>query len=159
MYIAQKPCTISGNKYLIDDVINTEYVSDEDIARLVKMKLIVATGAEAAPVVNAAPEEILAKPMPVTVPIITDDGVTEIALTAEGIYNALKAIQSKADEAVEIVKVAETEAECILIHKLDERKTVKAAAEARAEELTKEPNPDDDPEGKNPDDDPEGSDA
>lgn len=129
MYIALKPCTISCKKYFINDEVDTTNLSDSELKRLAKMKLIVEAGTADV----AVPAHTV-----ITLPIINNDGVSEISLTAEGIYNAIKAIQSKADEAVEIAKNATTEAELILIHKLDTRTSVQKAAVARVNEITNE---------------------
>ena len=134
MYIALKPCRVSGEKYLINDVVDVSKLSEREIAALVKMKKI--AGTSEAPVVpnNGEPAETLFE-----VPVINKDETFNIEITGAQLAEVVAIIQKSADDAVKAVKEVTAEAPLILIHRLDGRKSVQEAAQKRAEELTANP--------------------
>lgn len=133
MYIALKPCRVSGTKYLINDVVDVSKLSEREIAALVKMKKIAGTSDNSgAPVVpgNGESAEALFE-----VPVINKDEVFNIEITGAQLAEVVAIIQKAAEEAVKAVKEVTAEAPLILIHRLDTRKSVQEAAQKRAEEL------------------------
>ena len=137
LYIALKPCRISGKDYLINDEIDVSKLSESEIAALCKKKTIVGmpdvAGAPAASE-NGEPAEALFE-----VPVINKDEVFNINITGAQFAEVVAIIQKTADEAVKAVKEVTAEAPLILIHRLDGRKSVQEAAQKRAEELTAKP--------------------
>lgn len=133
MYIALKPCRVSGKMYLINDEVDVSSLSEREIAALVKMKKIIGvpdkTGNSDVPG-NGEPEEKLFE-----VPVINKDEVFNINITGAQLAEVVAIIQQTADEAVKAVKEVTAEAPLILIHRLDTRKSVQEAAQKRAEEL------------------------
>lgn len=74
-------------------------------------------------------------PITITIPITKDDGILEVNATPESIVAAMCNLQLAADESIEAIKTMTDDTALILIHALDGRKTVKAAAQSRAAEL------------------------
>lgn len=131
MYIALKPFRSAGVDYIIDDKVDVSKLNEAQIANLVHKKLIVKTGED---------ETILpGTPFPesVTIPVDADDGTIEVSMTPEQLLVVIAILQLTADDAAKAVKELTEEAQLILIHRLDTRKTVKEAAQNRAEALAK----------------------
>lgn len=132
MYIALKPCQISGKKYIIDDEVDVSMLTEQEIASLCKKKLIVkaVAGDNAC---TASPEEAL-----LTVPVVTKDETVEVTVTGEQLRDVVALVQKTAEEAKKEIKIITEEAMLILIHRLDNRSSVQEAAQKRAEALAKE---------------------
>ena len=133
MYIALKPCRVSGEKYLINDIVDVSKLSEREIAALLKMKKIAGT-ADAA-VLPGTPAEGEPEEKLFEVPVINKDEVFNINITGAQLAEVVAIIQQTAEEAVKAVKEVTAEAPLILIHRLDTRKSVQEAAQKRAEEL------------------------
>lgn len=67
-----------------------------------------------------------------------DDGVLEVTAPVESIVAAIRNLQLTAEESVKAIETMTDEMALILIHALDGRKTVKAAAEARAKKVERD---------------------
>lgn len=145
MYIALKPCRISGENYLINDEVDVSKLSAREIAALVKMKKI--AGSSDAPVLPGTPADGEPEEKLFEVPVINKDEVFNINITGAQLAEVVAIIQQTAEEAVKAVKEVADEAPLILIHRLDSRKTVQEAAQKRAEELTSNPEDGANPEG------------
>lgn len=76
----------------------------------------------------------------ITIPITKDDGVLEVTATIESVVEAICNLQLTAEESVKVIETMTDEMSLILIHALDGRKTVKAAAKARAAILESQAN-------------------
>ena len=137
MYIALKPCRVSGEKYLINDVVDVSKLSEREIAALVKMKKI--AGSSDASVLPGTPADGEPEEKLFEVPVINKDEVFNINITGAQLAEVVAIIQKSADDAVKAVKEVTAEAPLILIHRLDSRKSVQEAAQKRAEELTANP--------------------
>ncbi len=74
----------------------------------------------------------------ITIPITIDDGVLEVTAPVESIVAAIRNLQLTAEESVKAIETMTDEMALILIHALDGRKTVKAAAEARAKKVERD---------------------
>lgn len=133
MYIALKPCRVSGEKYLINDIVDVSKLSEREIAALLKMKKIAGT-ADAA-VLPGTPAEGEPEEKLFEVPVINKDETFNIEITGAQLAEVVAIIQKSADDAVKAVKEVAAEAPLILIHRLDSRKSVQEAAQKRAEEL------------------------
>lgn len=123
MFLALKPCTIAGNKYIIDDEVDVSMCSDAEIARLLKKRFIVKSGEDE---VNAGV---------FTVPVITKDCSITVDVTGEQLVTVLTLIQGTAEAAIEAIKNINDDAILILIHRLDTRKSVQEAAKKKGEAL------------------------
>lgn len=133
MYIALKPCRISGENYLINDEVDVSKLSEREIAALLKMKKIV--GMPDASVLPGTPADVEPEEKLFEVPVINKDEVFNINITGAQLAEVVAIIQQTAEEAVKAVKEVTAEAPLILIHRLDTRKSVQEAAQKRAEEL------------------------
>lgn len=133
MYIALKPCRISGASYIINDEVDTSKLSESEIAALCKKKMIV--GVPDASVLPGTPAEGEPEAKLFEVPVINKDEVFNINITGAQLAEVVAIIQKAAEEAVKAVKEVTAESPLILIHRLDTRKSVQEAAQKRAEEL------------------------
>ena len=131
VFIALKPCLISGVQYFIDDDVDVSKLTDEQIAALCKRKVIVKAGESEGEYYSATLEETM-----LSVPVITKESTLTLPMTGEQLCTVVSVIQRPAEEAVELVKDINEEPTLILIHRLDSRKTVQAVAKERAEALT-----------------------
>lgn len=71
----------------------------------------------------------------ITIPITRDGGVFEVTASIESVVAAICSLQLTAEESTKAIETMTDEMALILIHALDGRKTVKAAAEAKAKKL------------------------
>ena len=133
MYIALKPCRVSGEKYLINDIVDVSKLSEREIAALLKMKKI--AGTPDASVLPGTPADVEPEEKLFEVPVINKDETFNIEITGAQLAEVVAIIQKSADDAVKAVKEVAAEAPLILIHRLDSRKSVQEAAQKRAEEL------------------------
>lgn len=78
---------------------------------------------------HTAPERII-------IPITKDGGVLEVPAAPESVVTAACNLQLTAEDSIKAIETMTDETALILIHALDSRKTVKAAAQARAEALS-----------------------
>ncbi len=74
-------------------------------------------------------------PTIITLPIARDGGVLEVTATPESIVTFVQSLQLTAEESTKVIETMTDDTALILIHALDGRKTVKAAAQARAAAL------------------------
>ena len=133
-YICIKGLSLSGIEYEPGDHIPAEAVLPSRVRALVNQKYITAqAGAADAP--PEEPQERPEEPAPIVIPLTRDGGVYEVVAAPASIVAAACALQLTAEDAAEHIKAMDDETAIILIHALDSRKTVKAAAEARAKEL------------------------
>lgn len=128
MYIALKPCTISGSKYLVNDVVDTSALSSAEVAALIKRKQIAGNNEGVVPA--ASLESTL-----IAIPVLGEEENFAVSLSDEQIVEVFTVLQQTADDAIKAIGEMTAENALILIHRIDERKTVKKAAEARAKEL------------------------
>lgn len=132
MYKALKPFRSAGVDYIIDDEVDVSKLNVAQVANLVQKKLIVKTGeSETTAPVSPVPELI-------TIPINTEDGTIDVSVTLEQLLVVIALLQLTAEEAAKEVKDITEEAQLILIHRIDSRKTVQKAAKERAEALAEE---------------------
>lgn len=133
-YICTKGLTLSGAKYAPGDTIPAEAVLPHRV-RALKNQGYIATRAETAATVPEPPQEPEETPAPIVIPLTRDGGVFELVTGQESIVACACNLQLTAEKAVEVIQGMEDGDALVLIHALDSRKTVKAAAQARAEEL------------------------
>ena len=133
-YICIKGLTLSGAQYEPGDPIPAEAVLPNRVRALVSQKYI-AVQSETAVAGPEAPQERPTEPALIVIPLTRDGAVCEVEAAPVSIVAAACTLQLTAEEATEQIKAMDDETAIILIHALDSRKTVKAAAEARAKEL------------------------
>lgn len=71
----------------------------------------------------------------ILIPLTRDGGVLNVPAAPESVVAAVCNLQLSAEDGIKAIEAMTDETALILIHALDSRKTVKAAAEARAKKL------------------------
>ncbi len=87
-------------------------------------------------------------PVKIIVPLARDGGVLEVPADPESIVTFVRNLQLTAEESTKAIEAMTDDTALILIHALDGRKTVKAAAQARAAILESQANSGDVPGGE-----------
>lgn len=132
-YTCIKPATFAGVKYKPGDAIPAEAIPADRVGAVIRMGLI----AEQADGVLA--ERQPKQPESVgtfTVPIVFDNGdVEQLPVTPATVEEVVSVLQMTADGATEHIADMTDDAALILIDACDSRKTVKAAATARAKAI------------------------
>ena len=131
--VALKACSFGGEKFFIGDEIPAKYVVNPKAQQKLGVLAIVDVDTEK----NADNNTVI--PAPALSIIVNKDG-EELVLepTDKGIQDVFNVLIGKTDEAEPIITEMDDNDALILLHLSDPRKTVKAAAEARAKELAGE---------------------
>ena len=133
-YVALKPCCFAGQRFKIGENIPDGIVHPGNAKNLVKMGVIAEQNGETEKVViteTVQQETII-------VVIHAEEGDMPLNLTAEGLQSVVDVLTSKPSDAEPIIEQMTDGDALILLHITDNRKTVKAAAEARAQALSPE---------------------
>lgn len=131
-YIAKKPCSFGGKRFLIGDVIPSDLILPENVSRVVAYGQIavVEDGIDTS-AAESGTEGIVLR--------VQGDGEEHsVALTNEELQLIFDTLQMSAENAVKSMELFKSEDALILLHATDTRKTVRKAIEARAEALTAE---------------------
>ena len=137
-YIALKPCSFAGLNYLIGNEVPEEVLQPASIKSLIKMGVIAATGNETTVADAQSPAESAQSPEKVSIHVEVDEGTLELCVPAEGLqqlFNAMLVNVGQAEKAVEQMTDVDT---LVLLSLVDSRKSIKAAAEARAKAINEE---------------------
>lgn len=132
--IAKKPCSFGGVKFYIGDQIPSEHVLEPQAQE--KMGVLAIVADEAAPA--AAPEVSHNEVDTMTVVIRAQEGDMPLNLTRDGLQAVVDVLTVKPAEAENIIEKMVDGDALILVHIVDSRKAVKAAAEERAKALNSE---------------------
>lgn len=135
-YIAQKPCHLAGQAFLIGDLVPDEVIHPGNAKNLLKMGIIAEAGGEKATGTLVAKEETKSEPMVIT--IRTKEGELELEPTAEGIQAVFAVLTSAAKDVEPTIKAMTDADALILLDLADSRKTVKELARDRALEISQE---------------------
>ena len=128
--IAKKPCSFGGEQFYIGDEIPAEIVLNPKEQE--KRGVLVCVDAQGQP----QPEPQLAPVHTVNISVSTDDGQPiDLDVYPEGLNEVFAALMSNPTTAEEIVNQMTDGDALILLHMADSRKSIKAAAEARAKAL------------------------
>lgn len=133
-YICTKGLTLSGAEYAPGDTIPAEAVLPHRV-RALKNQGYIAAQTEAATTATGAAQEPDNEPTPIVIPLTRDGGVFELLAAPASIVACACTLQLTAEKAIEAIEATEDGDALVLIHALDSRKTVMAAAKARAEKL------------------------
>lgn len=131
--IALKPCSFGGVKFYIGDEVPVASVLNPKEQEKLGTLAVVNDGSQDTPAV--APGVSLDA---MELVVHAEKGDTPLNVSKDGIQAVVDAVTGTADEAVAIVKAMTDGDALILLHMIDSRKTVKTAAEARAQELNAE---------------------
>lgn len=120
--IAQKPCSFGGKKFYIGDEVPAEIVLNP------KMQ-------EKMGVLAFAPDGV-SKDEPVAVILHAEEGDVELKLTHGGLQAIFDAMTGNAEKAASVIEEMTDTQALLMLHVADGRKTIKAAAEARAKAIS-----------------------
>lgn len=127
MFTALKPCKICGIKYLIDDTVNVDLLTEQQIAALVKKKYLA--------YVDNSDDAIIQK---TAIPVDAGDGSLNVELSGDEIVEVFTVLQiSDNTAAIEIVSEISNIDELRLLKATVIKKPVKEAVVKRYEEICK----------------------
>lgn len=131
-YVCLKACVLGGVQYGQGDSIPAEAVLPARACALQRMGYL--TEASESP--HTGLEEMKGIPeTPIIVPVIYGDDAVDVPAMPEDIRTVFSILQKNADDAVKSIEAVEREEVLVLLRTADGRKTVKAAADARAKAL------------------------
>lgn len=143
--IAQKPCSFGGKKFYIGDEIPVEYVLNPTAQANMGIIAIVPdddtdsdTGSEPGSECEKTFSNIVIPDVTMSILVSTENGVETLEPTDEGIQDIFTVLIGKASDAEAVINQMNDADALILLHMADSRKSVKAAAEARAKALSQE---------------------
>lgn len=137
-YVALKPCCFAGHRFRIGETVPDELVHPGNADNAVKMGLIARQPGEATQTVAQTAAKVCTAVETMSVTIHAEKGDMDLNLTAKGLQAVVDVLTSKVEDAEPIV-AAMTDADAlILLHCTDNRKSVKVAAETRAQALNEE---------------------
>lgn len=134
-YIAQKPCRLAGQAFLIGDLVPDEVIHPGNAKNLLKMGIIAETSGDHISIFQAA-EGATSEPMVIT--IHSKDGDLELEPTPEGIQAVFDVLTSSAKDVEPTIKAMTDADALILLDLADSRKSVKELARDRALEISQE---------------------
>ena len=128
--IAKKPCSFGGERFYIGDEIPVKLVQNPKTQE--KYGNLAIVNDDTQTMETVAPADV------VEIVIRAKEGDMPLNLTKDGLQAVVDVLTGVADDAVPIIKEMTDGDALILLHLTDSRKTVKTAAEARAQELNSE---------------------
>lgn len=134
-YVALKPCRVAGQDFRIGESIPDGLIHPGNANNLVRMQLIAEAEAESGTTVETK-ETIIIPDATLSIFVRTESGDMELEPTDAGIQDVFTALIGTATDAETVIDRMDDEDALILLHMADSRKTVKAAAEARAKALS-----------------------
>lgn len=135
--IARKPCSYQGKKFYIGDEIPPEYVLNPKAQEEMGKLAIVSDGAELSETISEddAPE---LNPATVEITVQAEEGEVALDIPVGEFQTLFDILSTTAEQGVELVPQLTSGDALILLHVVDSRKTIKAAAEARGKALASE---------------------
>lgn len=130
--IAKKPCSFGGKRFYIGDEIPGEFVLNPHDLEKMGVLTIVNDNAAFAEMDLA---ESGGNTAVIHLVIRSKDGDVALALDPESIQTVMDVLTANSDNAVELVKQITADDILFLVNEADSRKTVQAAAKARAQAL------------------------
>lgn len=127
--IAKRPCSFGGKKFFIGDEIPSEFVLDPKIQE--KMGVLVRVDAQGHP---APVQEEPKKTIKIRIPV--EEGDLDLDVTHDGLQDVFSVLAAKATDAETVIEQMTDGDALILLHLTDSRKTIKTAAEDRANAIS-----------------------
>ena len=127
--IAKKPCSFGGKRFYIGDEIPVELVKEPKTQERYGNLVIVNDEAAAAPAMDPG------DPAGDTTVFAVMVGDTSITLAPENVQTILDVLTANADDAAALIKQMNSVSMLFIVNAADSRKTVQAAAKARAQAL------------------------
>lgn len=145
-FICKKPITLSGYSFSYGEVIPDGFVLPGRALTLVRSNYIAeieggALQEEKTPILpfQSENEENL-----ITIPISTEKGILEVITSPQTVTTVFSIMQKTVEEAEKDIAGLEDENTLILLNAADSRKGIQKAAEERATQLNKGPEPPED---------------
>ena len=138
-YVALKPCCFAGHRFRIGEIVPDEFVHPGNANNAVKMGLIAEQSGEAGTPAKTTEDQANPPAATMTVNIHAEEGDMPLDLTQEGLQAVVDVLTSNVDDAEPVIEAMTDGDALILLHLTDTRKSVKAAAEARAKALNAKP--------------------
>ena len=132
-YVALKPCCFAGQNFKIGETVPDAIVHPGNANNLVKMGVIAEQ--------NTTPQEpvVVHEPLDTMAVVIhAEEGDMPLNLTAEGLQAVVDVLTGTVDDAEPVIAAMTDGDALILLHVADNRKSIKAAAESRAQALNAE---------------------
>lgn len=146
-FVCVKPITLSGRNFSYGDIIPDGYVLPERALALIRSNYI--TSFESGTPVSEAVTPIM--PLQdktgetlITIPISTENGILEVITSSQTVTTVFSIMQKTVEEAEKDIAGLEDENALILLNAADSRKGIQKAAEERAAQLNKGPEPPED---------------
>ena len=133
VYVALKPCKFAGVNFKIGDRVPVEVIQPGAAPALIKMGLIVDSANEA---VNTAPAITGPVNTNVEITVPVEEGRLALNVTKEGLQSIVDVMCAKVEDAEKIIDEMTDGDALIMLHVLDGRKSIKTAAEERAQTIT-----------------------
>lgn len=130
--IAKKPCSFGGKRFYIGDEIPGEFVLSPNDQE--KMGVLTIVNDTAAPAV-IDPAEPGGDATVVHLVIHGKDGDVALDLAPESVQTMMDVLTANAEDAADLIKQITSDDILFLVNAADSRKTVQAAAKARAQAL------------------------
>lgn len=134
-YVALKPCCFAGHRFRIGEIVPDEFVHPGNANNAVKMGLIAEQSGEAGTPAKTTEGQVNPPAATMTVNIHAEEGDLPLELTQEGLQAVVDVLTSNVDDAEPVIEAMTDGDALILLHLTDNRKSIKAAAEARAKAL------------------------
>lgn len=144
-FVCKKPITLSGRDFSYGEVIPDGYVLPGRALTLIRSNYIT----EIETSVLRAEEEVTpirsfqseTEESLITIPIITEKGILEVITSSQTVTTVFTIMQKTVEEAEKDIAGLEDENALILLNAADPRKGIRKAAEERAAQLNKGPEP------------------
>lgn len=140
-YVALRPCKFAGKEYLIGQEIPGDVIDPMAAKRLKNVGKI--ADAIATVTVSETGQQVEQGEPTFTINIHLDDGMIPLAITNEDAQVIFSVLQAPVKDAEPLVASIKNEDVLMLIHAVDQRKSIKEAAKAQALALSDEKEPDD----------------
>lgn len=128
--IAQKACSFGGKRFYIGDEIPEEYVLNPNAQEKLGTLAIVSDNSSASAPADLTGTETM------NVVIHAEEGDMPLFITNDGLQAVVDVLTGNADDAKSVIEQMTDGDALILLHITDNRKSVKATAEARAKALS-----------------------
>ena len=138
--IAKKPCSFGGKRFYIDDEIPVELVRDP--ATQEKYGTLAIVNDAAVPAMTEPGGDATV----VHLVISGKDGDVALDMAPESIQTVMNILTANAEDAADLIKQVTNDDILFLVNSADSRKTVQAAAKARAQDLAEAGNDTEEPE-------------
>lgn len=131
---AKRPCNFGGKTFYIGDEVPAEFVLDPEAQE--KMGVLVKLSTQGHPAPAPVPVQEEPKKSTITVRVPVEEGELPLDVTEEGIQAVFSVLTANAADAEPIIGQMTDGDALILLHLADSRKTIKAAAETRAKDIS-----------------------